>query len=651
MVKVANYLHRPVSTESAITKKFEKFTPITKVEEQKDGTLLVHGLFTAQRPDLVDEVCDYEKSKPYYQTLAKVTEAATAKVDGMQVSLFPVREMHDKIAAGAGREIFYDDEAKTITGTVHVVFGESIKKVKAGVLRAFSQGGTVVGEMVKDPDFPGCMRYVANPSEISLVDAPCLPEAMIDSIKEATLTYVKSNGSTLIKKLGTAIDTENEPLDSSKDEDRIRRIFNEEFVKANTKTKRVAGEDLTAAAFAFVGDKEDTSTWKLPIKFSTEEKSKAHVRNALARFEQTNGIPEGEKAKVKARLKSAAKEHGIDVADESEKIAKSLATFKDFGKGLCTVASFAEAVDHVAWIRESVTWEREMEGDASTAPEEFTQLLEDMIACLRNMVEEETDELLAAAGGNKGAKAMTIEEAEKELAKAKDHMKSAMKSLTKAKDHNEKMSENHADMCKSRDDLTPLMGEHVDMLGDALTKAKGTEAAPMIEKAIAHHGKMMKMRDKTTKMCKSHDVMHDAHSDELDNAIESVKSAMEASDQAKSAPEPTVTKNEPSAEMKDLVDMFKAQSKQLDTLATAIAKMKEVPVVDPAPKPTVVDPLQELKDLFKAQSEKVEELTKSFSELDPTKRVKAFLIPRGGDGATDNSAAGSPSEDLSNTGF
>jgi len=84
------------------------------------------------------------------------------------------------------------------------------------------------------------------------------------------------------------------------------------------KTKKVDGEDLGSGAFAYVGDAKDTSTWKLPIKFSSEEKTKAHIRNALARFNQTNGIPADKKPEVLAKIKAAAKEHGIHVEGEEK---------------------------------------------------------------------------------------------------------------------------------------------------------------------------------------------------------------------------------------------------------------------------------------------------------------------------------------------
>lgn len=80
-------------------------------------------------------------------------------------------------------------------------------------------------------------------------------------------------------------------------------------------TKRVDGADLTSDCFAYVGDKNDVSTWKLPIKFpGDEEKTKAHIRNALARFSRTTGIPDSEKPRVLAKIQAAAKRYGIDVA-------------------------------------------------------------------------------------------------------------------------------------------------------------------------------------------------------------------------------------------------------------------------------------------------------------------------------------------------
>jgi HK97 family phage prohead protease len=82
------------------------------------------------------------------------------------------------------------------------------------------------------------------------------------------------------------------------------------------RTKKVDGEDLTADCFLVVGDPTKTATWKLPWKFSTEEKTQSHLRDALARFDQLEDVAEEEKAKVWKRLVELCKEHGIDVSDE-----------------------------------------------------------------------------------------------------------------------------------------------------------------------------------------------------------------------------------------------------------------------------------------------------------------------------------------------
>lgn len=84
------------------------------------------------------------------------------------------------------------------------------------------------------------------------------------------------------------------------------------------KTKRVDGEDLTADCFAYVGDPDLVSTWKFPIKFSDEEKTKTHIRNAIARSAEEKDIPASEKDKVWQKIVAAAEKYGIHVSDEEQ---------------------------------------------------------------------------------------------------------------------------------------------------------------------------------------------------------------------------------------------------------------------------------------------------------------------------------------------
>ena len=65
-----------------------------------------------------------------------------------------------------------------------------------------------------------------------------------------------------------------------------------EELKNAAKTKEIDGEHLTAGDFVYVGDPDKTDTWSLPWHFSTDEKTKSHLRDALARFDQDEVIPE-----------------------------------------------------------------------------------------------------------------------------------------------------------------------------------------------------------------------------------------------------------------------------------------------------------------------------------------------------------------------
>ncbi len=86
---------------------------------------------------------------------------------------------------------------------------------------------------------------------------------------------------------------------------------------AAEQTKKVDGEDLTRDAFLLVGDPDKTDTWALPWKFSTAEKTKSHLRDALARFDQVEGFSEEALDKAWSKLVMLADHYGIDVADKT----------------------------------------------------------------------------------------------------------------------------------------------------------------------------------------------------------------------------------------------------------------------------------------------------------------------------------------------
>jgi len=68
-------------------------------------------------------------------------------------------------------------------------------------------------------------------------------------------------------------------------------------------------------SFAWIDDKGERH---LPIN------DEAHVRNAIARFDQTEFDEPGAKAAAARKILAAAKEHGIDV-DKSDDVVKAAA--------------------------------------------------------------------------------------------------------------------------------------------------------------------------------------------------------------------------------------------------------------------------------------------------------------------------------------
>jgi hypothetical protein len=75
------------------------------------------------------------------------------------------------------------------------------------------------------------------------------------------------------------------------------------------RTKHVDGEDLTAKCFLIVENPLDQSTWKLPFRFSDENQTRNHLRNDLARFNETSAPQE---------LKDAAWVKLVALANQSQ---------------------------------------------------------------------------------------------------------------------------------------------------------------------------------------------------------------------------------------------------------------------------------------------------------------------------------------------
>jgi hypothetical protein len=82
-------------------------------------------------------------------------------------------------------------------------------------------------------------------------------------------------------------------------------------------TRKVAGIDLGPKSFLVVPDPADSSGWRLPIFVPGDTKLTINlVKNACARFHETNGIPAGQRSALWNRLVGAAIVLGIPVAKD-----------------------------------------------------------------------------------------------------------------------------------------------------------------------------------------------------------------------------------------------------------------------------------------------------------------------------------------------
>lgn len=136
---------------------------ITKVSENEDGTLTVAGVASSEAVDSDGEVI--------------TSEAMRAAIpDYMKFGA--LREMHQPIAAGTAMQCEVQEDGKTYLEAL-VVDSESVKKVKAGVLKGFSIGGKVEKRNPKNKHIIEAIKLV----EISLVDRPANPEAIIGLVK------------------------------------------------------------------------------------------------------------------------------------------------------------------------------------------------------------------------------------------------------------------------------------------------------------------------------------------------------------------------------------------------------------------------------------------------------------------------------------
>lgn len=139
------------------------YAEIAKMEAQDDGTVKVWGYASSEAVDSDGEIIAAEAMK-------------AAIPDYMKFGA--VREMHGSNAAGTAIEINVEDDGRTFFGA-HIVDPIAVTKVKTGVYKGFSIGGSVTArDELNKSQITGLKL-----TEISLVDRPANPDAVFTCFK------------------------------------------------------------------------------------------------------------------------------------------------------------------------------------------------------------------------------------------------------------------------------------------------------------------------------------------------------------------------------------------------------------------------------------------------------------------------------------
>lgn len=374
------------------------FAQITKVDEAKREVI---GRAVQEVPDRADEIFDYASSKPYFEEWSKSFADDT---DGK--SLGNLRAMHGKVAAGKLTGIDFNDTDKAIDIRAKIVDQNEWAKVLEGVYTGFSIGGSYVGDKTTEKvDGRDIKRYTARPSEISIVDSPCIPTAKFFEI-------VKADGA--VAKVDFKVATKPEeptPIEVTGTDEQVAQ-----FAKLLNDSELTLGEAIDAIqAIATAREAAKADAVMLDTIAAMEKREfSADERKAAAK--EGAALPDGSfpiktvqdlenavHAYGRAKDKAAAKAHIIKRAKAlgaTDKLPKGWiegekAAGGDLAKGMWNVQDFACALQTIAQIAASAQYDLEVEGDDSPIPMQLRNWVSEGVAIFKAMAAEESEELVA----------------------------------------------------------------------------------------------------------------------------------------------------------------------------------------------------------------------------------------------------------------
>ena len=279
------------------------YAEIAKMEAQDDGTVKVWGYASSEAVDSDGEIIAAEAMK-------------AAIPDYMKFGA--VREMHGSNAAGTAIEINVEDDGRTFFGA-HIVDPVAVTKVKTGVYKGFSIGGSVTArDELNKSQITGLKL-----TEISLVDRPANPDAVFTCYK----------------------------ADKPKDEEEADK---EDDDKPADKADETPADDAEKADGNKKDDKEDETEKSASVNLSESEI--AILKAVLAKAEKPKDEPVAKSmwqvkslADVLMSLKWLISDAGYDGVDEAviAQIKESAGSLAESLKAL-TVSEADKLVDGLA---------------------------------------------------------------------------------------------------------------------------------------------------------------------------------------------------------------------------------------------------------------------------------------------------------------
>lgn len=310
------------------------YAEIAKMEAQDDGTVKVWGYASSEAVDSDGEVIAAEAMK-------------AAIPDYMKFGA--VREMHGSNAAGTAIEINVEDDGRTFFGA-HIVDPVAVTKVKTGVYKGFSIGGSVTArDELNKSQITGLKL-----TEISLVDRPANPDAVFTCYKA---DKPKDGEETADKDDEPADKADETPADDTEKADGDKKDDKDDKEDEAEKSASVELSESEIAILKAVLAKADKSEYEHkyePVaKSMWQVKSLADVLSSLKWLIEEaayGNVDEAVIAQIKESASSLAESLKALAVSEADKLVDGLAAKADKSDDLAK----AESVDELAKAQDAL---------------------------------------------------------------------------------------------------------------------------------------------------------------------------------------------------------------------------------------------------------------------------------------------------------